>query len=66
MEFSKLCDYYQLLQKAGFVNTSEQLAEGLDEEDVDEEDRKKVTSYPEIQFKDFVNCDHVTFKLQQE
>jgi hypothetical protein len=28
----------------------------LDEE-VEEEDSKKVTSNPEIQFKDFVNCD---------
>jgi hypothetical protein len=39
-------------RKVGFVNTSEQPAEGLDEKEV-EEDKLKVTSNPEIQFKDF-------------
>jgi hypothetical protein len=44
-------------RKAGFINTSEQSAEGLDEE----EDWKKVTSDPKIQSKDFVRCDYDLF-----
>jgi hypothetical protein len=39
--------------KAGFAKTSEQLAEGLNEKYW-----KKVTSNPEIIFRDFVNCAH--------
>jgi hypothetical protein len=52
MKFSKLCDYYNCFRKAGFVDISEQPAEGLDEKEMKKEDRKKVTPNPEIQFKD--------------
>jgi hypothetical protein len=45
------------LRKTGFVDNAEQPAEGLDEEEVEEEDWRKVTSNPEVQFKNFVNCD---------
>jgi hypothetical protein len=38
-----------------FVNTSQQTAEGSNEEEA-EEDWKMVTSNPEIQFKHSVNC----------
>jgi hypothetical protein len=44
-------------REAGFIDTSEQPAEGLDDEEVEEEDWNKVTSNPYIQFKYFVNCD---------
>jgi hypothetical protein len=37
------------IRKAGFVNISEQLAKGIDEEQMEEEDWNEVTSNPEIQ-----------------
>lgn len=51
-----ICSFWPLK-----VNTSEQLAKGLDEEEVEEEDWNEVIWSPEIQFKDFVNLWHFDY-----